>query len=390
MNSEEMEALTAEAACELNDLPRKSPKEKAKDLLKKAAGRGVRPDDPVFWPAGMLLMGLAESPAPAGRAAAEKYLSEWVKDRCRVLFPDDALAGYAALRLYSSLGDGEEKEEMKKACDAVFSFLRETPKNSEGSIIYNPARGNEYIYADGAGQTALFLSEYARVFGNREAGDLAALQITNFLKHGIDDRTGLPYHAYDLSSGQYLGILGWGRAAGWLLMGMAGILGDGKTADHDAGLIRGIERFRKDVLSLQRPDGLFSWELIAAKGHPDTSATGMIGWALTKMYRSGDMDTAGKISMERSAEIPAEELSEKYVKRSEETSAEVPPAICPEKTKYALMRLSDALQREIKDGKVYSSSAECLDFGMYPQNYGNNAWGQGAVLAFFSALLTIV
>ena len=101
----------------------------------------------------------------------------------------------------------------------------------------------------------------------------------------------------------------------------------------------------------------------------------MIGWALTKMYRSGDMDTAGKISMERSAEIPAEELSEKYVKRSEETSAEVPPAICPEKTKYALMRLSDALQREIKDGKVYSSSAECLDFGMYPQNYGNNAWG---------------
>ncbi len=230
MNSEEMEALTAEAACELNDLLRKSPKEKAKDLLKKAAGRGVRPDDPVFWPAGILLMGLAESPAPAGRAAAEKYLSEWVKDRCRVLFPDDALAGYAALRLYSSLGDGEEKEEMKKACDAVFSFLRETPKNSEGSIIYNPARGNEYIYADGAGQTALFLSEYARVFGNREAGDLAALQITNFLKHGIDDRTGLPYHAYDLSSGQYFGILGWGRAAGWLLMGMAGILGDGKTA----------------------------------------------------------------------------------------------------------------------------------------------------------------
>ena len=184
MNSEEMEALTAEAACELNDLLRKSPKEKAKDLLKKAAGRGVRPDDPVFWPAGILLMGLAESPAPAGRAAAEKYLSEWVKDRCRVLFPDDALAGYAALRLYSSLGDGEEKEEMKKACDAVFSFLRETPKNSEGSIIYNPARGNEYIYADGAGQTALFLSEYARVFGNREAGDLAALQITKFSAGG--------------------------------------------------------------------------------------------------------------------------------------------------------------------------------------------------------------
>ena len=38
----------------------------------------------------------------------------------------------------------------------------------------------------------------------------------------------------------------------------------------------------------------------------------------------------------------------------------------------------------IGDGVVTGSLAECVDFGNHPQNYGHNAWGQGAVLAAFA------
>ena len=49
-----------------------------------------------------------------------------------------------------------------------------------------------------------------------------------------------------------------------------------------------------------------------------------------------------------------------------------------EKAAAALYALVD------ENGKVTGSSAECVDFAQYRQQYGNNPWGQGAVLAFLA------
>ena len=38
-----------------------------------------------------------------------------------------------------------------------------------------------------------------------------------------------------------------------------------------------------------------------------------------------------------------------------------------------------------ENGRVQHSSAECIDFAQYRQQYSCNAWGQGAVLAFLAA-----
>ena len=37
------------------------------------------------------------------------------------------------------------------------------------------------------------------------------------------------------------------------------------------------------------------------------------------------------------------------------------------------------------DGIVTDALGECVDYGQYPQVYGNYPWGQGAALAFLAA-----
>lgn len=37
----------------------------------------------------------------------------------------------------------------------------------------------------------------------------------------MDEKTGLPYHGYDEKTGMKYGIIGWGRACGWMLLGLS-------------------------------------------------------------------------------------------------------------------------------------------------------------------------
>ena len=119
--------------------------------------------------------------------------------------------------------------------------------------------------------TALFLSKYGKVFGNAEAAALARRQIGSFLNYGMDYLSSLPYHGYDRQSGVKYGIIGWGRATGWLLMGMSGIICD--TGDKE--VLAAFREIIDAVFTHQRRDGLFSWQLEAMDGPADTSATAM-------------------------------------------------------------------------------------------------------------------
>ena len=66
------------------------------------------------------------------------------------------------------------------------------------------------------------LPNYGEIFDKQEYRELAVLQIVNFLSYGMDGKTGLPYHGYDMTDSCKYGIIGWGRAVGWLLRGMMG------------------------------------------------------------------------------------------------------------------------------------------------------------------------
>lgn len=286
--------------------------------------------DPLFWPAGLLLLGLCEC-ALAGEEEAEDaataYLEKALQGNPVIAHTDDAVAAYAALRLYEKSGNPK----LLSVADACAAFLKGARRDGKGSIVYNAARQNQYIYADGAGETSLFLARYGAVREDEKAGELALLQLTNWFTLGQDARTGLPYHGYDAATGLCQGIVGWGRAVGWLLLGAAEVL----ALDGAGQLSFPIRKLFADAFVYEREDGLFGWTLPGTRGPADTSASGMILWARKRAGLAGD------------------------VTKSEE----------------ALLAAASG------DGTVLQCSAECIDFGQYVQQYGAYPWGQGAVCA---------
>ena len=166
-----------------------------------------------------------------------------------------------------------------------------------------------------------------------------------FLKNGMDERSGLPYHGYDEKSGVKFGIIGWGRAVGWLLLGLAG---ESLQEMGNPEITARTERMLGEILERIREDHLFSWQLDCLEGPADTSATGMICYSLLRMKKTGSSE-----KVERALEQAAEKL-------------------------FSMVS---------EDGKIGQASAECTDFAQYRQQYGNYPWGQGAVLAFLACFV---
>ena len=356
----------------LEALRHPSAAERAKRMIKALLGRsGAGESDPLFWPAGFLLLGLVESAAagvhfeenPAGKAGA--WFADWLRKDGRIRHVDDALAGVAALGLcrMRAAADGEtySREEASAAREAAcrtFRFLQKAPKDAAGSLIDQPSEQNRGVYADGTGMTAMFLSSYAAFrdpltgegLPDAEAArEMARIQLANYMMHGMDASTGLPYHGYCLLENGMVekrGLVGWGRATGFLMMGFAAYL----TAFEDAKLRDRFFGLKDDALAFQRQDGLFSWQLPAAEGHVDTSASAMIGWALR---------TAG-----RSELLPAD--ADRL------------------QTDGAVGRMEGGLLSRMKDGRMEDALAECVDFAQHPQRYGVYPWGMGAALLFFT------
>ena len=357
--------LVKETIRELSDIMNVSIKDQFKDAIKNAIGRSVRTRDPMFWPAGMLMLGLVE----ARKKIADKlpdledtsnkgiltgligdidkaiadHLALWNdKYGSRIDYIDDALSGAALIKLYCQLkaegkAEGDLASSCKQAANRIYGYLTAAPRDKTGSIVYNPSRSSN-VFADGAGQTSMFLVLYGNTFGDGSAVELGELQLLNFLKYGCDEKSDLPYHGYSITESgdmaalvEKKGILSWGRAAGWVIMGLSECRGVPELRDW-------YDRLVKSLLTYQKKDGGFAWQIQATEGHLDTSATGMIVYGL------------GGAS---------------------EGTADIRDTI-------------ETLWQNIQDNKVLESLSSCDDFGVHYQNYGHYPWGQGAVLAALS------
>lgn len=340
---------------------------KCKYLLKRyLLHREMAKEDLFFWPTGLLAAGLwscreelikrsqVETPesAEAQRLiemienALAAYYGRWLKKGMPLQVIDDLLSGEVVLYAFLEAEKKPAKNILGLSGNALGDALErlaaygvQYPTDGAGSFYYRPAHGNTAVFVDGIGLACPFLYQYGEIFGKEEYRELAVRQIVNFLSYGMDGGTGLPYHGYDMTDGCKHGIIGWGRAVGWLLRGMAGCL----SSEYGRQRLEAPYReLVKAVLTWQRPDGYFSWQLQALEGPADTSATGMICAAI----RQG---------------IELRILTD------------------PE-YEQALQNGIKAVNRSAKDGKVYDCSGECEGFGQYPQRYGAYPWALGAAL----------
>lgn len=344
-------------------------------LQRRAAG-----EDLIFWPTGLLAAGLwhcrkelgtmaqragagaSDLVDEAALAAARRmigmieesltaYYVRWIKKGMPLAVLDDLLAGETLLSIYGEIEKGASDfggklsgNRIRKAVDRMASFAAEHPKDAEGSFLYRPANGEKTVFVDSVGLTAPFLYQYGEVFDRQEYRELALLQVTNFLSCGMDRATGLPYHGYDATDGCKYGIIGWGRAVGWLMRGMAGcMISEYGREKVNAPYMALVER----VLTYQGPDGYFSWQLQALDGPVDTSATGMLCAAVKEGIELG--------------------------------------VLAGEKYQCTLAAGKHALEKSVREGRVYDCSGECEGFSCYPQRYDAYPWSLGPALTILQA-----
>ena len=376
--------LCIKAACDmLLQYGKPDTKAKVKRSIRKYILRQqVAPDDLIFWPTGLLAAGLwkcytsfgkcepdvtegkisleskADTPKLAKdiEAALGSYFDRWQQKGLPVFCLDDLLAGEVFLDIYltgmeawdktdyknsqnSQLFTKEKLNAYKKAIDKLAAYALAHPTDQNGCFPYRSHWKEKHIYVDSIGLVCPFLYKYGVVFKKHEYAEMAIRQIECFLSYGMDAQTGLPYHGYEAETGMTYGIIGWGRAVGWLLRGMQGCMIDEYGRER---LESASYALMDKVLFYQRQDGFFSWQLQALEGPADTSAAGIICVALQEGIRIGQF------------------TEEKY--------------------RQALASGHAAIENAAKDGLVYQCSGECEGFGRYPQIYGTYPWSLGPAL----------
>ena len=345
-----MKEVLREAEYELLNYPKRTVGYYLKRTVKIATGRKVEPIDKINWPNGLLAIGLIEyyrqhrnsEEARQILDCLKQYYNRWIRKGCRLYFVDDAVSGIALIELHQITGD----ETFKKAADEIAHFILRHETDGAGSLPYRPGQGNGHIYADMVGMVCPFLSRYGSVYEDTKAIRLAVTQIRNFISYGMDARTNLPYHGYHYKSGIKYGIIGWGRAVGWLMMGMSETLEYiGETHPDYEFIKQAYRRIVDKVEAYQCKNSLYSWQLSAGEGPADTSATAMILYSIGRSLDNGVL-----IGIHRSR----------------------------------MVRGRDALRQMVREGKIGECLAECQGFGLYPQVYGAYPWAVGTALALFA------
>jgi len=320
-----------------------------KRTLKMLMGRAVEPVDKINWPNGLLAKSLMDyymknknsEEARVIIDCLKKYYDRWIRSNHKLYYVDDMVSGMALIDLHQVTGE----EKYKKAAEQMIQFLYHQERDEAGSFPYRPRQGNGYIFADMIGMVCPFLCKYGSTYGDSNAFNLAVSQIQNFISYGMDEKTGLPYHGYEYESGVKYGIIGWGRAVGWLMIGMAETLAYLDSTRPSYEIIKQAYRRMVDkVEAYQLEGGLYGWQLSAREGPVDTSATAMILYAIAR-----SLETKVLIGIHKSR----------------------------------MVRGRDALRSSVKEGRIYGCLAECQGFSMYPQVYGAYPWSLGPALSLF-------
>ncbi len=297
--------------------------------------------DHYSWPNALLGMGLEQQNL---LELLKIHYDTWIQTGIRLHSTDNVLCGSTLLYLYEET----KEEKYLKAADEIMEYLVEHPKTVSGILPYR-AKQTDEVFIDTIGIVIPFLARYACARKHQRAARMATNQLIQFLEYGMDARSGLPYHGYLVSNQCKQGMIGWGRACGWFLFGMAEYLFWIKNTEYNEIFPGEYIRIREACLkflavveSYRLENGHFSWQLPAIEGPADSSATGLITVAILRLVQAG--------IMEEKEGLHFANLGLKAIATSE------------------------------KNGEIMDCSAECEGFGCYPQVYASYPWSVGPAI----------
>ena len=370
----QIQEMIKPAAVMLDTYPVVTTKQKIKRWIKTCVP-GMTPEkvERYSWPQALLAMGLLQAyeqtKDKTALSSVFSYLRRWKNSGYPISHVDHVMNGSVALWTEEILTrekreDAESLEALwicREGADICAGWIKAAKKTADGILAYR-SQHPDWLFADTLGMLCPFACRYGVQKQDKELLNLGIRQLELFFQKGMDEKTGLPYHGYDEKTGMKYGIIGWGRACGWMLLGLSQSLlwisEQSAACPSSRSVVReGCNRLLllqqqllDSIFVWQRADGGFSWQLQAREGHRDTSAEGMIGYG---------------------AWLAAETAA---VQRSEQWSP-------------ALSRLAATMQTSIQKGYVTDCSGECKGFAEYPQVYGTYPWGSGSALAFLAVQL---
>ena len=341
-----IEKLKRESINQLFSYPKITKKQEIKYYLKRILRSKHTPKrDFYFWPHALLTQALEEGEE---LEVLKRYYDSWIKKGLPIRNIDNVMNGYSLLYVYEKT----QEETYRKAADTLYQYLVQYEKEMNYSIPYRKGMP-EHVYVDGVGMTAPFLCRYGAMFKKKEAMELGMKQILDFCHYGIDEASGLPYHGYHTKENIKYGIIGWGRAVGWLLLAIVDSMEYLPQGEKKRQVQIYFNKLIENVITYLREDGYFSWQLSAIEGPKDTSATAMIGYAIKK--------------------------GQEFLILTEEQGCEKQYSMDWE---LKIKKMKDALLSSYKNGNIYDCSGECHGFSEYPQIYGAYPWSLGPGMRF--------
>ncbi len=224
------------------------------------------------WQRAGCILGLLDAGGAENEDAAKRALSACLTERGSWAAPvnriDYAMLAYAVLRAERN------SARIKPAMDAMLNCLNDN-LCADGMLSYSVGKTGRKRFVDTLGLACPFLARYGRVYGKPEYMSLAVHELGTYRERGLVQ--GLPMHCYDAESGLPIGIIGWGRGAGWYMLGLADTwdeLPDGTGKNEVMGwLIEEADR----LMAFERKDGGFSATLQTMEQY-ESSATAMLGY----------------------------------------------------------------------------------------------------------------
>ena len=302
-----------------------------------------RPSGALAWPLGLAFLCLN-----APRDTAQKECT-WVEECFRGLMDaqgqstladvaiDQGGLGYAALRLFERTYNPRYLTYAKTLGEAFANL----PGAEQGLISYTV--GKPWMLVDTVAFLCPFLARLSRLTADTHYATIALRQLESMWQFGRAD-DGWITHGFDATTSETLGIAGWGRGVGWLLIGIVDTLCElPEGEDKNRWLLRGQQLFEK-LDTCQREDSHWPWRLDNPTAPPDSSVTALVAYALARWQQAGFADEACHSPM--------------------------------------LARARSAIESVTDDqGRVGQCSGEAAGIGKYSAIFGNYLWSQAPAVA---------
>lgn len=256
---------------------------------------------------------------------------------------DQCMMGWPILEVYSAT----KERRYAIAAHEIYRYLRAAADESVDGLIPYRSECGDYRFVDTLGMVCPFLAYYGKIFQKPEAQNLAVIMLQNFLNTAMEPKSGLPFHAYSVGSDVPLGVVGWTRGTGWLMIGMVETIRHLPSGfDRKSSLSASFKSLADDVISWQDDNGYWGWNLNRVGSHIDTSGTAMIAYSIERGMHIGFLNISYRT--------------------------------------YTDKALNALIQHTRADGLIDQAMGDCGGIGIYPQLYGTAAWVQGPTLALCS------